>query len=182
MMSFASPSRRPRHACILLLLAGLLGCHRGDKPPEEKVPPAPVKWEGARQLFLEEWTELVGTTQPLPDHAARVTAPVEGRVLSVLQGAAGKPVVEGQPVTKGDVLVQLDATVVRNHRDKAEAAKKVLQADKAVAEFAVKQAELEVRRLNKLKKEQEGRRDSTQLVSPFELEKAGLVLETAKST
>jgi hypothetical protein len=74
-----------------LLLAGLLaGCrHNGEPPAEEKVPPAPVKWEGIRQLVLEEWTELVGTTEPLPDHAARVTAPVEGRVLSVLQAAAG---------------------------------------------------------------------------------------------
>src|SRR5947207_7746585 len=120
-----SSPRAARRTCAILVLAGLpLGCSRAAKPPEEKVPPAPVKWEGARQLFLEEWTELVGTTQPLPEHAARVTAPVEGRVVAVLQGAAGKPVVEGQPVQKGDVLVQLDATVVRNHRDKAVAAKK----------------------------------------------------------
>src|SRR5205823_7460254 len=147
-MSPAFQLRRPRRSYIIVVLAGLtLGCHGAAKPPEEKVPPAPVKWEGARQLFLEEWTELVGTTQPLPEHAARVTAPVEGRVVAVLQGAAGKPVVEGQPVQKGDVLVQLDATVVRNHRDKAEAAKKVLRAEKAVAEFAVKLAELEVRKL-----------------------------------
>src|SRR5581483_6230110 len=97
---------------LLTLACSTLGCKRPAAPAEEKVPPAPVKWEGARQLFLEEWTELVGTTQPLPDHAARVTAPVEGRVLAVLQGAAGKPVVEGQPVDKGDVLVRLDATIL----------------------------------------------------------------------
>src|SRR5207248_9014934 len=163
-MSLPSRPRRPRPACILLLLAGLLGCHRGDKPPEEKVPPAPVKWEGARQLFLEEWTELVGTTQPLPEHASRVTAPVEGRVVSVLQGAAGKPVAEGRPVQKGDVLVQLDATIARAHREKAEAAKKVLQAEKETAEFAIKQADLEVRRLNELKRQQTDRRDPLQLV------------------
>src|SRR4051812_49309495 len=78
-------SQRPaRRFAIWLALAGpVLGC-RAPAAPEEKVPPAPVKWEAARQLVLEEWTELVGTTQPLPDHAARVTAPVEGRVLSVL--------------------------------------------------------------------------------------------------
>src|SRR5947208_2189400 len=110
MTPLAPAARRARYA--LLLLAGLpLGCGSTAPPAEEKVPPAPVKWEAARQLFLEEWTELVGTTQPLPDHAARVTAPVEGRVVSVLDGAAGKPVVEGQPVKQGDVLVQLDATV-----------------------------------------------------------------------
>src|SRR5947199_8831323 len=111
------PAPSARRALVLLACLPL-GCNRAAPPAEEKVPPAPVKWEGARQLFLGEWTELVGTTQPLPEHAARVTAPVEGRVVAVLQGAAGKPVVEGQPVQKGDVLVQLDATVVRNHRDK----------------------------------------------------------------
>jgi len=181
-MSLASRPRRICGACFLLLLAGMaLGCHRGEKPPEEKVPPAPVKWEGARQLFLEEWTELVGTTQPLPDHAARVTAPVEGRVVAVLQGASGKPVVEGQPVQKGDVLVQLDDTVARAHRDKAEAAKKVLLAEKETAEFAIKQAELDVKRLNDLKRQQAERRDSLQLVSPIEMEKAAVTLEAAKA-
>jgi multidrug efflux pump subunit AcrA (membrane-fusion protein) len=111
------------------LLIGLSsGCRRATPPAEEKVPPAPVKWESPRQLFLEEWTELVGTTEPPPDHAARVTAPVEGRVLAVLQNAAGKPLVEGQPVEKGDVLVRLDATVLQTQRDKAVAAKKVIQA------------------------------------------------------
>src|SRR5438045_153537 len=91
------------------------------------------------------------------EHLKDKKDPVEGRVVAVLRGAAGKPVVEGQPVHQGDVLVQLDATVVRNHRDKAEAAKKVLGADKAVAEFAVKLAALEVRKVNELKKQQDGR-------------------------
>src|SRR5436853_5047588 len=101
----------PSARLALVLLACLpLGCNRAAPPAPEKVPPAPVKWEGARQLFLEEWTELVGTTEPLPDHAARVTAPVEGRVLAVLSAAAGKPIAEGQPVKKGDILARLDAT------------------------------------------------------------------------
>jgi RND family efflux transporter MFP subunit len=183
MMSLAFHTRR-RFAGFLLLFAGLsLGCHRGEKPPEEKVPPAPVKWEGARQLFLEEWTELVGTTQPLPEHAARVTAPVEGRVVSVLQGAAGKAIVEGQPVQKGDVLVQLDATVTRNHRDKAVAAKKVLQAKKQTAEFAVKQAELAVEGLNELQRQQDARQGNTvQLVSQIEMKTKKVALEAAKAS
>jgi RND family efflux transporter MFP subunit len=141
-----------------------------------------VKWEGARQLFLEEWTELVGTTEPLPDHAARVTAPVEGRVLAVLQGAAGKPIAEGQPVQKGDVLARLDATVLLASRDKAVAAKKILQAEKAAAELTVKQAELEVRRLNELKRQQGGQSPGAlQLVAPIELEKAAVASETAQA-
>src|SRR5206468_7807258 len=89
--------------CTLLVLTFFtVGCGRATKPAEEKVPPAPVKWEGLRQLFLEEWTELVGTTQPLPDHAARVTSPVAGRVLEVLpksgakEKSGTKEIVEGQ--------------------------------------------------------------------------------------
>src|SRR5436853_371590 len=109
--------RRFRSPLVFLGLACLLpSCHRAPPPAEEKLPPAPVKWEGIRQLFLEEWTELVGTTQPLPDHAARVTAPVEGRVMSVLQGGSNKAIVEGQPVQKGDMLAQLDATVIIHKR------------------------------------------------------------------
>src|SRR5438045_3998044 len=146
---------RPGWLAPAVLAACLpFGCNHAAKPADEKVPPAPVKWEGVRQLVLEEWTELVGTTEPLPDHAARITAPVEGRVLSVLQAAAGKPVAEGQPVEAGDVVAKLDATILLVTRDKAVSAKKVLQAEKTAAEFAVKQAELELRRLNELKRQQ----------------------------
>jgi RND family efflux transporter MFP subunit len=130
-------------------------------------------------LFLEEWTELVGTTQQLPDHTARVTAPVEGRVLSVLQDAAGKPIVEGQMVQAGDVLVRLDDTVLRIQRDKAVTAKKVLQAEHEVAKIAVKMAALDVKRLKELQSQQDATRGV--LVSPVEVEKAVLAQETAEA-
>src|SRR5262249_56404921 len=95
--------------CTILAATALClsGCGR-TTPPEESAAPAPVKWMEARQFFIEEWTDLLGTSQPLPEHAARVTAAVEGRVLSVLRSADGKPVLEGQWVKKGDVIVQLD--------------------------------------------------------------------------
>src|SRR4051812_47040142 len=170
--------RAARRACAALVLAGLpLGCSRAAKPPEEKVPPAPVKWEAARQLFLEEWTELVGTTLPLPDRAARVTAPVEGRVVSLLLDAGGRAVAEGQAVKEGDVLARLDATVPQAARDKAASAKKVLLAEKEAAEFAVKAAGLEVKRLNDLRRQQ----GSQSLVPPIELEKASVALESAQA-
>jgi membrane fusion protein (multidrug efflux system) len=163
-------------ACRLvncLIIAGLVGgCRQpATLPAEEKIPPAPVKWEGVRRVVLEEWTELVGTTEPLPDHAARVTAPVEGRVVSVLQAAAGKPIAEGQIVEAGDVLVKLDDTVMRANRDKAVAAKKVLQAEKEASDFAVKQADIEVKRV----------RDLKQLASPIVVEQATVALETAQA-
>jgi RND family efflux transporter MFP subunit len=167
-----------------VLLAGLLaGCHKSGQPPDvEKIPPAPVKWEGIRQLVLEEWTDLVGTTEPLPDHAARVSAPVEGRVLAVLSGAAGKPVAEGQLVEAGAVLVKLDDTVLRATRDKAAAAKKILVAEKVASDFAVKQADMEVRRLVELKRQQDGRGPGgLQLVAPIEMEKAVLALDAAQA-
>ena len=146
------------------------------------MPPAPVKWEGPRQLFLEEWTELVGTTQPLPDHAARVTAPVEGRVLAVLPASGGKPIVEGQEVSQGDVLVRLDDTVLIANRAKAEAAKKVLQAERDVAQLGVEQAALEVKRLSELKRQQDTQSPGrVQLVAAAELEKASLALKTTQA-
>jgi membrane fusion protein (multidrug efflux system) len=162
----------------------LAGCRSNPSPTaEEKVPPAPVKWEGIRQLVLEEWTELLGTAEPLPDHAARITAPIEGRVLSVLDGAAGRPVSEGQPVQAGQVLVKLDDTILRASRDKAVAARRIVQAEKEAAEYAVKQADLEMRRLNDLKRQQELRSPGgVPLVAPVELEKASLALEAARAT
>jgi RND family efflux transporter MFP subunit len=171
-------SARIAAAVLLIVLAG---CRSGNPPEEKGPPPAPVKWQEMQQFVLEEWTELVGTTEPLPDHAARVTAPVEGRVLSVLHAAAGKPVAEGQPVQAGDVLVKLDDTTLRASWDKAVGAKKVLEAEKEASEYAVKQADLELRRLNDLKKQQEGRPGGVQLVAPVELEKAVVALEAAKA-
>jgi RND family efflux transporter MFP subunit len=172
---------RSAGALFLLVICTLPSCNRAAPPAEEKLPPAPVKWEGIRQLFLEEWTELVGTTQPLPDHAARVTAPVEGRVVSVLQGGSNKPIAEGQPVQKGDTLAQLDATVIVHKREAAEEAKKVLQADKEVTEFTVKQAQLEVKRLNDLKGQGTKSPGSIPLFAVPDLEKAELALEAAKA-
>src|SRR5207237_5016955 len=75
-------------AVLALLCCLPLAC--GKVADEENPPPGTVKIEGAAQVNLEEWTELVGTTTPLPDRVARISAPVEGRVVSVL-GDPGKP-------------------------------------------------------------------------------------------
>jgi RND family efflux transporter MFP subunit len=168
-----------RPVLFLFLIALPVGCKRAQPPGDEKVPPAPVKWENARRLNLSEWTELAGTTQPLPDRVARVTAPVEGQVLTVLQGAAGKPIEEGQPVQKGDVIVQLDTTILRNNRDRAAAQEKILQEELEQAKLVVKSATLEVERLKELKASEKP--GGTRLVSPFEMKKADLSLDDAQS-
>src|SRR5712692_10160901 len=152
----AYPLRRSLSlAFAFLLLALPLGCKRTE-PVAEKIPPAPVKWETAHRFNLSEWTEVAGTTVPLPDRSARVTAPVEGRVQTVLKGEDGKPVTEGQPVRKGDVIAQLDATIITANRDQAEAQQKVLKEDVAQAGSGVKLAMIEVDRQKDLAKDKLG--------------------------
>jgi len=186
-------SRAPRRAVRLnsrlrchgpwcgLLLAAAAGCKPAVPPAEEKAPPANVKWEGPVQGALEEWTELVGTTTPAPDRAARVTAPVEGRVQSVLVDATGKPVTEGQQVAAGTVLVQLDPTVVQAALAKAEAAQEVLKEEQRQAQFAVELAQAEVGRLQQLLADDKNMGGSRSLVSPADRLKADVALKDAQS-
>jgi RND family efflux transporter MFP subunit len=142
----------------------------------------------AQQVFLEEWTEILGTTQPLPERAARITAAVEGQVVLVLPEAKATPEappgpkppkskqpVEGQPVSKGDVIVQLDDGVVRANRDKLRANLKKLTDQEKQAQVAVDLAQLEVNRLEKLKT---GRVPIP--VPESDIEKANLLLKDAK--
>jgi membrane fusion protein, multidrug efflux system len=149
------------------------GCKQETPAAEDTTPPAPVKWMEARQLFISGWTEVLGNTQPLPDRAARVTAAVEGDVVSIGDGA-GKPISEGQRVKKGDIIVRLYDQIARNNREKAVAELEVLKQQEDQAKLHVKEAEVEVRRLQELI-----RRGN--LASPVDLEKAELAVEDAKS-
>ena len=63
-----------------------LGCSQA-LPPEYK-PPAPVAAEGVKAIRISEKTELVGSTQPVPDRVGRISARVDGHVASVLRDAA----------------------------------------------------------------------------------------------
>jgi multidrug efflux pump subunit AcrA (membrane-fusion protein) len=161
-----------------LLLACLsLGCGR-TTTPEEKPPPAPVKWMEARQLFVEEWTDMVGTTQPLPDRSAHVSAGVESHVVSLLQDTDGKPLVEGQRVKKGEVLARLDDSVARANRDKVAADLDELKQQVKQAELTVKIDDIEVRRLeNAMKLNVPGGIQ----IPVTDLEKAKVVAEESRS-
>jgi RND family efflux transporter MFP subunit len=164
------------------VLSPCLGCHRAEPPGAEKAPPATVVWKTASLNALEEWTELVGTTVPLPDHVARVSAAVEGKVVSVFGEVDGKPVVEGQRVEKGTVLAQLDTTITQANLAKAEAARDVLREEEHQAQLAQELATNEDKRLRKLKEEENARPGgSSLLVSPVDIYKAGMALKDAES-
>lgn len=164
----------------LVCLAGLLGlgpagCHKAAPPPEAEAK-APVKAVAAQRLSLGEFTELLGATQTLPQHSARVTAPVEGHVLWALGDGSGPSVVEGQEVKKGQVIVQLDDRIVRANRAKIQGGLDDLEAQKRQADIAVQLAQLERDRLEKLLP---GGTRSIPLISKVELEKASLVYKDA---
>src|SRR5260370_12444428 len=116
---------RPLRAFCFLLLCGLAsgqllsGCRRAAPPEEEEAPPAPVTAVHAEFAQFGEWTELIGATQALPGHVARVTAPVEGHVVSLLKDDTDRPVAEGQTVEKDQLIVRLDDRVARAQRDNA---------------------------------------------------------------
>jgi RND family efflux transporter MFP subunit len=139
---------------VLSLAMGLMACPLfgcgGAKAEEEKTPPAPVKWETARLLVLEEWTEVVGTTQPLPHNLALISAAVEGRVVSLLGTSSRNPVSEGQAVRKGEEVAHLDDRVIKANRAKLVATVEEAKAQISQADAAVQGAQLQVDRLEQL--------------------------------
>jgi RND family efflux transporter MFP subunit len=172
--------------CCHLLLAGLLftgavvGCH-GDAPPSpEPVPRAPVQAQAAKPILMGEWTELLGTTQPLPNRSARISATMEGHVLSVLGDGKGAVVAEGQQVKAGQVIVRLDDSVLRANSEKLQAALSDVNELQKQAGFALELANLDVNRLKELR-QGSSTGSSQPLVSRVELEKAIVLQKDAQS-
>jgi membrane fusion protein (multidrug efflux system) len=177
----ATACRRPPHALLALTvaLAGLgPGCQKVESPEEEEHA-APTKWEHPEKGVLQEWADLLGTTQTLPNRLARVSAGIEGQVLEVLPGEGAKAVAEGQQVHAGQVLVRLDDHVVRANRDKLLAAENELEELARQAGLAVELARIEVERLDNL--ESGGRVAGLVPVSKVEREKARVTLLEAQS-
>jgi RND family efflux transporter MFP subunit len=187
-MTLSAPlSRRVLTPAVLLAACLPLGCKRAAPAEEEKAPPATVKWQGPNGNNLEEWTELVGTTQALPDRVALVSAAVPGQVVSVLQGADGKPVTEGQHVDKGTVLVRLDDTLIKANLAKLEASLEVIPEELKQAQNAVELATIDVERLRRLTEGDDrrpgitGGRQLPLSVSEVERQKADIALKDAQS-
>lgn len=153
---------RPYVGLVGLLLFCLnAGCSRTTPAAPDEPAIAPVQEQSPRLLTLAEWTDLLGTTQPLPNHVARVTAVVEGLVLPFTDTDKSPAVAEGQQVKAGDVVLRLDTRLIDERRKQADT--------------AVRLAEVDVNRLDSLF------RTTPQLVSPVEREKAQLVLDDALS-
>jgi RND family efflux transporter MFP subunit len=159
----------------LVLTALATGCGREEKPAEEEKQVAVVKIAETQALFLGEWTELLGTTQPLPGQAARITAAIEGRVLSLSTGEKGQTLTEGQEVHAGDVIVQLDDRVARANRANAAAALLDFVEQRKQADIAVRQAQLTLTTREDLWKKK------PDLVPELDLKVARLALDDAQS-
>jgi RND family efflux transporter MFP subunit len=168
---------------LLLVLAGALpGCKKEEGPAEEGGPrEAPVKWEGPERHELKEWTELLGTTQPLPGQVARVSAAVGGPVVSLLRDEKGKPVAEGQEVAKDQVLARLDDFQVRASREKALASRAELQALVEQAGYAMESTQITLTSLEKLHSPSGRPATGLPSVSQVELEKAKVALNQARA-
>jgi RND family efflux transporter MFP subunit len=165
-----------------LLLAAFLvsaGCAKVESPAGETAPVAMVHWEEPKTGPLNQWVELLGTVQPLPEQAAQVSVPIGGQVVSILTKENGKRVAEGDEVKKNDVLLRLDDRVARANLEKLRAAEKELEESVKEAGLAVDIARLDVDRLEKLKSDTNV--GGAPLVSRVELEKARLTLQEAEA-
>jgi membrane fusion protein (multidrug efflux system) len=172
--------RRLSPASLLLVTLLPMACRR-PAVPEEEVRPAPVEAVAARSLFLGEWTDLVGTTQPLPLRVARITAAIEGQVTSVLGAGTDKPITEGQQVTAGDVIAQLNTRLALANRDRLMATQKDLDEQVAQANIAQQIAEVKLSRLEDLRRRSTGSSSGDRIVSQVELEDARLAIKDAES-
>ncbi len=176
---------RRRNTILPALLGGiaatffLAGCQR-TAPPEENVQLAPVKAASAESVNLSEWTDLIGSTQPLPDQTARITTTVPGLVLRVLVDGKGRSIVEGQRIDKDQVIAQLDDRAARAQRDRTLALIDEVKELKIQADLANKLARLDLDRLEKLHPVTADL-NSFPLVSKIELEKTRLILLDSES-
>jgi RND family efflux transporter MFP subunit len=177
-----SHSRRVLPPLACLLFAALAsGCARSAPVAvEEEHPTAPVVAVAPKILVLGERTRLIGTTIPLPNQAARVTATVEGRVVSVLGDGQGRPLAEGQRVEQGQVIAQLDDRVAQANLVKTEALLEEAAELTKQADLAEKLALLDVDRLEKLRPTNMPD-NALPLVSRIELEKARAAVQDAQS-
>jgi RND family efflux transporter MFP subunit len=98
----------------LLLMVFAAGCHRGASDDEMPVGPKKVRCAEAERHPIAEAVELRGTVSPLPDRDALIAPQVAGRILRVL-------VREGDPVTAGQIVAQIDTAPLADQVKEANA-------------------------------------------------------------
>lgn len=110
--------RKPLCLIATLLIGSswvLVGCRR-DVPAQEEaatpLEPVPVRCVAATKTTLRPSLDLVGTFVSIPEKTAVLSTQVEGQVQRIM-------VVEGQRVSAGDVLVQLDDRRAKAQRARA---------------------------------------------------------------
>jgi RND family efflux transporter MFP subunit len=153
-----------------------VACEPATPAAEEEVHSAPVKAVAARALSLGEWNDLLGSTQPLPNHSARISAAVEGRVLALAVGAKGRPITEGDDVKAGDAVFHLDDRIIRANLASRKATLLDLAEQKRQSAIAVELAQLTQR-----SKEGLFHRKPEPLASQLDVDMARLTLEDALS-
>jgi RND family efflux transporter MFP subunit len=152
-----------------VLLLSMVGCRGSTSQAEEEFEPATVAAEAAKTSELAEWTELLGTTQALPNSLARISAAVDGQV--TLLDDKGKPLAkEGQQIKKGHVLARIDDRVIKANHEKSRRTLEDAKEQVNQAELALELATKTLEAMQKLK-----------VSSPFDLEKARIAVEDAKS-
>ena len=152
---------RCRHAAFLLLTASA-GCgnHEDAAAPDEGHAAkgeahVTVRTEPARLGTLIETVEGLGRCESLPDHIATLTPAVEGHVHELLV-AQGDPVKKGQPIVELDKSVaQADLAEKTGTRDGLKASLALLKSlprleERRANELAVDQAKVAVERAQSL--------------------------------
>ena len=173
---------RINQPCLLfaLFLALLMtGCHKETPPAAEESHAAPVKVASPQMASYAEWTEVIGVTQPLPSHSARITAAVEGRVLKILDDGKSPQLQEGLEVRIGQTLVQLDDRITQANLRSAQAALDETEEQIKQAGFAVETAQLKIDRLVVLQKQSVSA--PMPLFAKTEMDEAKLAMQEALS-
>jgi RND family efflux transporter MFP subunit len=159
------------------------GCAGKPPPDPETPPPAPVGLATTQAIAIGEWTDFSGATQPLPNHVARITAAVEGRVVWLLSdpdAKNGQALAEGQRVEKGQIVGRLYDRLVQANRDKLKNALEETKEQKQQAAYAVELAKIELKRVSELFANAMNGTD-VRLANRIQLENAQLALKTAES-
>src|SRR5262249_41416172 len=158
----------------------LAGCgKKAAETKDETSPPAPVEAVQAEEKVLGQWTELIGTPQPLPGRSARITAAVEGRGLWVLDDGNGTALEEGKTIEKGQVIVQLDDRVAKSNVEKVRANLNDLIEQRRQADYALEVARLTLESNEALRN---GKADKDlPLVSRIDFDKARLAFKDAQA-